>query len=182
MRRSLLRIATFSTAIVLAASACRSSSPPDGPTATPAPTAQPGTGPFVEGTAKLEGAIEGAGDIEILYPLADEARSSCAAIAQGDRRTRSYAIPLPSRVGERDLLWRAAIRDYGGPGNFDAADLKVFSVEVLSGDEDLRTYEKDDNTTASITVNDDNSGSITFSDLREPEGGRVSGAARWTCS
>ena len=160
-------------------SACGSSAP-DAPTPTPVPTAEPGRGPLIEGTAELAGSVEGRAEIRILYPLGEEARSSCAALARGDRRTHSYTIPLPSTIGDTSLLWRSAIRDYRGPGEFDEADLAVFSVEVRTADQAV-TYEKRNETTVSVTVNDDNSGSITFDDLREPEGGRISGSARWTC-
>ena len=181
MKRQALTVSVlWLLSIFFGASACTRSPSPDIPAPTSTVDVERGRGPFVEGTATLEGAIDGTGDIEILYPLADEARSSCAAIARGDQQTRSYAIPLPSEIGKDGLLWRASIRNYGGPGDFDEGDLAALSVEVRSDDSAV-TYEKDDATTASITVREDNSGSIAFTDLREPEGGRISGSARWTC-
>jgi hypothetical protein len=169
-------------------SACGNGSVDPSPTATdtdptPQRTVKPGQrGPRIVGTATLEGAIESKAKIEILYPFADEDLNSCGKIAEGTRD--SYVIPLPSSAGDKSLLWNAAIRPYAGPGKFDEADLSLFAVEVRGDatDEAGAKYERTDDTTASITVAEDNSGSITFENLRGPDDKKLSGSAEWTCS
>lgn len=137
-------------------------------------------GPAVKGEARLEGAVVASGPYDIVFPRTDDRLNSCDKIAAG--ATGTYLLPLPARLEARQFVWDAYVARYKGPGPYMLGDLGPFAVEVSegSGAAPVR-FVAGPQTTASVEVKADNSGSMSFSNLVAGNQ-QLSGSADWSCT
>lgn len=148
-------------------------------TSTTTPPSTPERGPVVAGEITLQGAIEDSGPVSVVFPRVDDRLNTCAKVATGTDNT--YLIPLPNSVGRRQFTWQAIIRSYKGPAMYTLSDLGPFTVEVVEkpGTKPVAFVAGPD-TTASLEVKPDNSGSLEFSGLVAGRR-KLAGSLTWSC-
>ena len=115
---------------------------------------------------------------------------TCADFANGKSADGSLQLPslLGDEIGGREISAVNEIREYAGPGTYETDMIKSVAG-VIDVSIDNTPYQLADDTTAQAVINEDGSGSFTFTNLKEGEQGNpttakgtISGSITWTCS
>jgi hypothetical protein len=140
----------------------------------------------IEGAETLKGDLDGG-----MPPVKDQPLTeTCAAYAKGGTKSsgeRTFLLPLltPLPLGDNTVMFAVRINEYTGPG--------MYTEPQVSGNPWIQTgkggpYEDSADVGgagATVTVNADGSGELTFERLFNQEKGdpgpEISGRVSWTC-
>ena len=115
---------------------------------------------------------------------------TCADYAKGESPGGALQLPglLGEEVGGHEISAVNEIREYNGPGTYEKDAIKSVAG-VIDVSINNTPYQLADDTTAQAVINEDGSGSFTFTNLEEGEQGNpttakgtISGSFTWTCS